>query len=179
MANSGLQGTQKDLVDEIMGVLTAKQGAEYCCIEMDVPDSDGNISSEKFPMAGTEGPVSFKTMLNPKTGSGGVSGNGVSGTEALVAVIVDKTLNHIIENLEVAWHERLEALDTDFNTFLTQMMTAATVITASPTLPPASMAGGGAALLAAVMAVKGPARTGLSSALKAKEAATSMTTNML
>jgi len=179
MANGGMKGMQQDLVDEIMAVLTASQGMEYARIEVDIPDEDGNMKTEKFPLAGPDGGgVSYKTMPNPKTG-GGVSGDGVTGTEAMVGVIVDKTINFIMENFEVAWHDRMETLEMDFNTLVSQILIAGTTLTAAVTLPPGGCAGAGAAFIAAASAVKGPGRAGSSNGLKAKETAETMTTNIL
>ena len=178
MANGGMNGTQEDLVKEIMAVLTAKQGMEYARIEADIPDKDGNMKTEKFALAGGDGGVSYKTMANIKTG-GGVSGSGVTGTEAMVAVIVDKTISHVMENFEVAWHDRMETLETDFNTFASLILTAGTTLTAAITMPPAGCAGAGAAFIAASMAVLGPGRSGSSAGLKGAEAGQTMGTNIL
>jgi hypothetical protein len=178
MPNGGMNGMQQDLVDEIMAVLKAKQGMEYARIEMDIPDEDGNMKTEKMPLAGEEGVVSYKTMMNIKTG-GGVSGDGVTGTEAMVGVIVDKTINFIMENFEVAWHDRMETLETDFNTFASMILTAGTTLSAAVTMPPGGCAGAGAAFIAAAAAVKGPGRSGASGALKGKEAGQTMGTSIL
>ncbi len=178
MPNSGLNGTHEGLVKEIMSVLEAKQGMEYARVEMDIPDEDGNMKTEKMPLAGGDGGVSYKTMPNIKTG-GGVSGEGTTGTEAMVAIIVDKTISHIMENFEVAWHDRFEALETDFNSFVANMLIAGTALSASVTVPPGGVAPGGAAVIAACAGVKGPGRAAKSAVDMVLEGVETMGTNIL
>ena len=171
-----LQGTQQDLVDAIVGVLSSKQGMEYCSTAMDVPDADGNISEVKTALAGQPGGIDFATAPNLLTTGTGVRGSATNGAEALATIIAEKTLNHIIENFELAAQARLDTLENDFNLFLTTLQIVAPTLTVN-------MFGAGAAqtaaLTAAVMAGGGPARAAKTAALKAKELAMSFGTGNL
>jgi len=178
MANEGLAGKNQDLIDGIMKVLSTDLGVEYCRIEMDLPDADGNMSNHVSPLAGKEGTVSFKTLPNIKTQSSGVGGSKVSGTEAMVAIIVEKTINHIMENFEVAWHDRLEALEDDFNTLAANLTSTAATLTASPVMPPGACAPAGAQLLNAALQMKGPGRTAITTAQRTVEKLSTFGTNI-
>jgi hypothetical protein len=178
MANDGLAGKNQDLVDNIMKVLSTDLGPEFCRISMDIPDVDGNISKVNSPLAGTSGTVSYQTLPNIKTKSPGISGSNVSGTEAMVAVIVEKTINHIMENFEVVWHDRIEALEDDFNTLATNLTAAAATLTASPVLPPGACAPAGAQLLKAAAQMKGPGRTAITTVQRALEEVSTLGTNI-
>jgi hypothetical protein len=160
-------GEQEGLVKDIMKVLQSKSGMEKCFISMDVPDEDGNIKEEKFPLAAKEGNVTYATKTNIKTG-GGLSGSDVSGSEAMVAVIVDKTISFIIENYEAAWMERFETLEDDFNKFVTGMMQVGPAL-APLGMPPGAGAAATGLIIAACSQVKGPGRTAVTTGLRAKE----------
>ncbi len=160
-----LRKSSGDLADAITSVLKAANGPESCKITVEEVDDNGNKSTKTFALGGGDGTISFSTLPDPKLNTLGVSGNNVTGVEALASVIADKVLTHILENFELAAGPRYDALETDFNTFLTIL----TPVVAGLQVTPFSGPGVAAALFGASMAVGGPAREAKTATFKAQE----------
>jgi len=165
-----LKDTGGDLADAITAVLTAAQGPEKCSISIDEVDEDGNMSTKTYALGGGEGTIDFSTLMSPLLYSTGVSDSGVTGVEALASVIADKVIVHIMENFELAAAPRYDQLETDFNMLVQLLGTTLIPLSATPMSGP----GVAAAVMAAAMSVGGPARAGITGALKGAEMAQTM-----